>query len=251
MLITTLGTSHGDHTYCRFNSSTLIESQWRTYLIDAGAPVNGLLVRAGKDVHEIKAVFITHMHDDHVGGLSGLIKSLIKRPNMGQKTDIFLPEPNADTALIDWLAAQHLRIPDGLVVFHCIPEAETPLIYDDGVLQVTRVPTGHLRRADGIAASFAFSLELEGKKILYSGDLRGDFSDFPIIAEPYDLCICEATHYDPTIALPVLRKCNFKRLIFNHIHNPWHGEGERVLMDHYASLPYPVEIAHDGDCFIV
>jgi hypothetical protein len=36
MLITTLGTSHGDHTYCRFSSSTLFEIWENIYLIDAG-----------------------------------------------------------------------------------------------------------------------------------------------------------------------------------------------------------------------
>ena len=86
MRITTLGTSHGDHTYCRFNSSTLFESGNRLYLFEAGAPANGLLVRAGKDVCSIKAVFITHMHEDHAGGLPGLIKSLLKYAQPGQHT---------------------------------------------------------------------------------------------------------------------------------------------------------------------
>ena len=48
MRITTLGTSHGDPTYCRFNSSNLIEIAEASYLIDAGAPVDALLVRAAK-----------------------------------------------------------------------------------------------------------------------------------------------------------------------------------------------------------
>ena len=253
MEITTLGTSHGDHTYCRFNSSTLIESNGASYLIDAGAPVNGLLVRAGKNVRDLRAVFITHMHDDHAGGLSGLVKSLRKYPVPGQRTVIFLPEPGADKALTGWLAAQHLVIPEGLITFGCTATMKNGPIYDDGVLKVTPVETKHLRRPDGGAASFAFKLELENKLVMYTGDLSEDFSDFPITETDdwFDLCVCEATHYAPEDALPVLMKRKIKRLVFNHIHNPWHGDGERALLSHYAPLPYPMEIAHDGDVFIL
>lgn len=89
MRITTLGTSHGDHTYCRFNSSTLVEISQSLYLIDAGAPANALMIRAEKDFHKLKAIFMTHMHEDHAGGLEGIIKSLLKRPQADQHTHIF------------------------------------------------------------------------------------------------------------------------------------------------------------------
>ena len=69
MRITTLGTSHGDHTYCRFNSSTLVDVGGELYLIDAGEPVTALLVRAGISPERLRAVLITHMHSDHVNGL--------------------------------------------------------------------------------------------------------------------------------------------------------------------------------------
>ena len=66
--IITLGTSHGDPTCCRFNSSTLFKIGEASYLIDAGAPANALMIRHGFKLHDLKAIFITHMHEDHVGG---------------------------------------------------------------------------------------------------------------------------------------------------------------------------------------
>ncbi len=115
MLITTLGTSHGDHTYCRFNSSTLVEVAGRSYLVDAGAPVEALMIRAGKAFAELKAVFVTHMHGDHVFGLPGLIKALIKQGKPGQHTDVFLPEAEALPALESWLQAARLPWPAAFV----------------------------------------------------------------------------------------------------------------------------------------
>ena len=71
MQITTLGTSHGDHTYCRFNSSTLFETGGRSYLVDSGEPVNGLMIRAGKPFAALRAVVVTHMHAPNLARSSG------------------------------------------------------------------------------------------------------------------------------------------------------------------------------------
>lgn len=45
MKIKTLGTSHDDPTKTRFNSSNLVEESGNYYIIDAGVPVDALLVR--------------------------------------------------------------------------------------------------------------------------------------------------------------------------------------------------------------
>ena len=87
MKITTLGTSHGDSTYCRFNSSTLYEVNGASYLVDCGSPCEALLCRKGKDNSKIRAIFCTHMHDDHVGGVTEMIKILEKYPKPDQHTE--------------------------------------------------------------------------------------------------------------------------------------------------------------------
>lgn len=247
MLISTLGTSHGDHTYCRFNSSILFDIKGNLYLFDAGAPVNALMIRKQKDFGSLKAVFITHMHDDHVGGLPGLIKTLLKYPVDGQHTDVFLPEHEAIPALGSWLKAQHLQWPSQLVTVNSVNQGK---IYDDEILKVSSIGTRHILHPN-FPISFSYSLEADGKRIMYTGDLSSDFSDFPEVlqVEQYDLCICEATHYSPYDALPILKKSLVKQLVFNHVHNPWHGEGESKLKEIYSALPYPFYIAHDGDEF--
>ena len=210
MRIITQGTSHGNHTYNRFNSSTLVEVEDVSYLIDAGAPANGLMIRANKEFHKLQAVFITHMHEDHTGGLPGVIKTLLKKPQDDQHTMVLLPEENAISPLEGWLKAMHLKWP-----------------------------------------SFSFILDRFRKRVVFTGDLSHDFSDFPLIArrETSDICVCEMTHFSPETALPILKECPIKHLIFNHIHDPWHGKGEATLKEIFKSLPYPYTIAHDGDVF--
>ena len=246
MRITTLGTSHGDHTYCRFNSSTLFEIGGASYLVDAGEPVNGLMIRAGKRFGPLRAVFVTHMHEDHVGGAPDLIKALAKYCKDGQHTHIHLPEAEAIDALAGWVAAMHVKWPNPAVTLSAVAEGQ---VYDDGTLCVHAEPTAHL--GNSALPTFAYVLEAEGRRIVCTGDLRADFSDFPRAARevPCDLCLCEVTHYRPEVALPVLMEAPIKRLVLNHVHNPWHGEGEKDLREILAPLPYPWDIAHDGDVF--
>lgn len=247
MRITTLGTSHGDHTYCRFNSSTLFEVGDRYYLVDAGEPVTGLMVRAGKKIERLQAVFITHMHQDHVGGLPDLLKWIVKYPHEGQKVRVFLPEAAAFDGLGSWLSAMHVAWPTPLVEPHVVREGP---VFEDVAINVAAVGTDHIHNPGG-PISFSYVLRAEGKRVVSTGDLRADFSDFPNAArqEPCDLCICEMTHMKPETALPVLAKCPIRRLVLNHIHDLWHGDGEAKLRELLAPLPYHWQIAHDGDEF--
>ena len=247
MRIITQGTSHGNHTYNRFNSSTLVEVEDVSYLIDAGAPANGLMIRANKEFHKLQAVFITHMHEDHTGGLPGVIKTLLKKPQDDQHTMVLLPEENAISPLEGWLKAMHLKWPSSIVSLRPFREG---LIFEDDNITMKAVGNNHIRSANK-QISFSFILDRFRKRVVFTGDLSHDFSDFPLIArrETSDICVCEMTHFSPETALPILKECPIKHLIFNHIHDPWHGKGEATLKEIFQSLPYPYTIAHDGDVF--
>ena len=251
MLIKTLGTSHGDPTAIRFNSSTLYEISGTMYLVDCGEPCDALLIRSGRNPWDVRAIFLTHMHDDHTSGLSAMCKEKYKynsRKSSDVNMTVMMTEKEAIVPFKNYLNAIHIRHTGGDVEFDYIkPNTKT---YDDGIVSVTSHRTNHVNH--GQFPSFSFVIEGEGKKILHTGDLECDFSDFPKIAleDEFDACICELTHYDFEKAIPIFRNCRFKKLIFSHIGNNWHGkENEAKLHELCKQLPYPAILAFDGDEF--
>ena len=264
MKIYTLGTSHGDSTVCRFNSSTAYETaDGNIYLVDAGAPVEALLRRKALHIKDVRAVFVTHMHDDHAGGLSGLIKQATRYASTRNTPfTVHLPEENAIFALKGWVNALHERADHKVMEYKTVTDGA---VYEDDNLTVTAIRTCHLRtkgRNEGDPCSFAYVLRFkkDNYTVLHTGDLLGNLADFPKIAfeQEFDLCLCEATHYPPELAVPIFQKAKFKKMIFIHVNDPWHNRvtvhwkfenNEKLLLSHYTSVPYPIVVAHDGDEF--
>jgi len=248
MNITTLGTSHGDPTLEHFCTSTLLETQGRYYLIDAGEPANALLVRQGLRSAQLSAIFITHMHIDHTGSLPVVCEQADKyRRNFPELfLTVCLPEQEAIEPLHAWRRANHNRFNNPSNVFRHYDQDNG---YQDEALAMTAVRTRHLNIKDEPnAASYAIKIAAEGKNVLFTGDLASDFGDFPLEqAQHCDLVFSEITHYPLEMAIPTLEKLNCGKLVFYHIHNPWQTEeGRNKVLQACSHLPYPVEFAFDG-----
>lgn len=210
MRIVFFGTSHGKPETGRKCSSTLIEVGERRYFVDMGTQsIEGLIFR-GLPPTSVRAVFVTHMHTDHTNGLLSFLASC-SGAYLNPELSVLLPGDTEGTraAIATWLACNDAK----LYPFD-FRHVEAGPVYDDGTLRVTAYRTAHIEN------SFAYLLEAEGKRVLFSGDLsHHPLEDFPkeVLEAPLDLAICECAHFFATEYLPLFRgNENLRRLCFNH-----------------------------------
>lgn len=210
MRVTFLGTSHGVPEPGRKCSATLLEVGSKKYIIDAGADITSELINRGIDPELINAVFITHLHGDHTNGLIqfvGLLSWFFTKAD----PEIFLPRLEAKEGMAAWLKVNQGEIRPSLR----FTEEKEGVIFDDGTIRVTAMRTGH------IDISYAFMIEAEGKKVLFTGDMKNgdgptaDYARF-VTEDGIDLVVAECAHFDANLYIEPLRKHPPKRFCFNH-----------------------------------
>ncbi|MBE6593191.1 MAG: ribonuclease Z [Ruminococcaceae bacterium] len=205
------GSSHGVPEANRRCSSTLIEVGENRYFIDMGTQSIEQLITRNIPIESVKAVFVTHMHGDHSNGLISFI-DLCNWYFKKAAPTVCLPGDmeRAKNAIAAWLSCNGTAMRD--LDFRRVEEG---VVFDDGTLRVTAYRTKH------IEYSYAYLVEAEGKRVLFSGDLchKGPANDFPIevLDSPLDLAICESAHFKATEYIPLLKgNKNLKKLCFNH-----------------------------------
>ena len=248
MKITFLGTSHGVPAADRHFSCAMVEVGQNVYIFDCGAPVVEGILKSGHSMDDLKAVFITHVHSDHTGGLfslADLCSWYFKTTNV----NFYIPEQR----LWDGVMAYHYGTGDApfdMDRLHPIVFDEN-FVYDDGSLRVTVVPTKHLLHVNH--PSYAFVIEGDGKRVLITGDMSQwlQHNDFPAITfeKHFDIVITELAHFDIEHMSDFLPKVLCDRMMFWHVHKV-----EVKFPKIYAlkgKLPYDVLTVEDGEVYEV
>jgi len=169
-----LGTDGGPRTKVGRNASAnLVIHDNNLYVVDSGNGVARQIVRAGYDLHKLRASFITHHHSDHnadygtlllLAWASGLITEVntFGPPPLQSITDLFFAMSKVD---IDVRMADEGRPPLRSLV--CCHEIESPgiLLEEQGLrISATLVDHPPLRHA------FAYRFDTDERSIVFSGD---------------------------------------------------------------------------------
>ena len=242
MKLTFFGTSHGAPEVGRFCSGTLLETDGISYVIDCGAPVDALMINRGKRFEDLRAVFITHMHEDHMSTLPAMVKEFGHYHPTAHGT-FYLPEEGAIDALLAWNRAMH-DVDNPRITYKTVQEG---VIHDDEHVTVTAYRTEHIRPFPSYA--YDFYCKAEGKHVLFTGDLRADLSDFPKTTSELHrtAVVSELTHFRIEQHTDVFTACDCDMLIFNHMI----GYNTEKMPDIIPQLPMAVHVASDGDEIIL
>ena len=234
-----LGTSYGAPSPNRCQQSLLLEvSDGGLYLFDAGAPVLDRMVRLGLAPNRLRAIFISHLHGDHMNGLHDIFNLCAY---FDIRCPVYLTEQrgmDAFTTFNEMQCGGHpadrmpLRLYSGGVV------------YADDVLRVTACPSAHMESQN--RPSYGFLTEAEGKRIYITGDLHPSMKDLPnlLFETETDLIITECAHFEADALYTRLAPAKTAALAVIHVMPPQRYEALQRLADR---VPFPVVFPEDTE----
>jgi len=239
----TLGTSHGAAEYGRSCSVNVLDVNGHYYVFDCGGNIETKMKDLAMPMANVRAVFISHMHEDHVGSLSAIGKHFTVYIGKEASIRIMMPERAGIEAFRAWMLALHTNAEKmKRLELKEIFEGE---IYRDEFVAVSAIATRHIEC--GRYPSYAFVIEAEGKRILYTGDLAYDFSDYPevLYTEDFDLVVSELVHFHLEENLEDIKKTRTKKLVFTHINL----NKAKSLREIAHTFPFEVTVAEENATF--
>jgi ribonuclease BN (tRNA processing enzyme) len=234
-----LGSGDAFGTGGRLQSGYLVEAGSATFLLDCGATILPALKRHGRDTGSIDAIFISHLHGDHFGGLPFLFLEYLYE-NVRTRPLLVAGPPGLEErvravfgALYREPAAMPPPYPLEFVELHPGRSAT----FGGVDVRPFRVPH------QTASISLGLRVSVDGRHILYSGDSAW-CEDFVAQSAGTDLFLCESFLFDTPVDYHMnyceiaanTARLGCRRLVLSHL--------GRELLDHRAEVA--LECAEDG-----
>lgn len=173
--VTLLGTGCPPAVMNRFGPSTLVDAGGQKFVFDAGRGALQRLTQLGVRWQDVKGVFLTHLHSDHIVGfpdlwLTGwlLARRTVPLPVWGPTgtSSMMAHLEQAYQADINVRMANDGVSPDGAkILAHDIAEG---LVHDSGGVKVTAFEVDHAP----VKPAFGYRIDYAGRSVVLSGDTR-------------------------------------------------------------------------------
>ena len=243
-------------------------------LIDVGGGSSDNFGRSGAEFTDLDAILFSHFHVDHSAGLPALIKSsffddrqrdlLVFGPSgsgyfMPDTTD-FLESLFGIEGAFRYLSAflddgrsnGYRLLPKVLdVTNHKIQPA-----FNNQSVSISAIAVHH-----GALPALAWRIDLDGKSIVFSGDMNGEFETLPSLAKDADILVAHNAvpenargverflHMPPSVIGTIAAKAGVKKLVLSHRMRRTLGKEQQIQSIIKKSYAGPIEFANDMDCF--
>lgn len=178
VVVTLLDTGTPALSATRFGPSTLVQAGGLNLLFDAGRGASIRMAQSDVSPGQISALFITHLHSDHVNGLPDLWMAGYRPHPEARSAPLPLFGPTGtkqlgDNVVLAFQADSDLRGRGGRIAVNA-EKIEPHEITSDGVVfeqngvRVTAFQVSH------VDTSFGYRVDYNGKSVLMSGDTSFD-----------------------------------------------------------------------------
>ena len=221
----------------RHHTSIAFEVNDRFYWFDAGENCSYYAHLMGVDLLSVSDIFISHTHIDHIGGLANLLCNIqklmyIKKtlPRFGN-VNVYIPKPEYFDGVMKVIGDDITnryetvckKVTDGVV-------------FKNSDIKVEAVHNSHLPDL----SSYSFCIKAEGKRIVYSGDVKGIWELECFLKEKTDVLLMETGHHSAVNVLQYIKEqgYNIDKVFFMH-------HGREILYDYEGVLDKCREILPD------
>jgi ribonuclease Z len=176
IVVTLLGTGSPIPEVDRFGPSILVQAGSQTLVFDVGRGAHQRLAQTGLTAGQVDAVFLTHLHSDHIIGIPDLwLTGWLSRQN--RPWAVFGPSGTArmmDALKLAFSADIQARVkesgglllPVGAEV--SARDIEPGVVYEHDGLRVTAIRVDH----GAIAPAYGYRIDFSGRSVVLSGDTR-------------------------------------------------------------------------------
>ncbi len=234
--------------------SFVVEIDGALYWFDAGESCSHTAVVSGLDITKTEALFLSHPHIDHMGGLANLFfcfDKLIWKYGTplanGNRLEAFYPDETlfgAAKTIALCGTYQKFRFDLGE---HRIRDG---VIFADRNLHVRAMHNLHMGEpADSAWRSFSFLFTGEGKRIVYAGDVKRIDELDPLIGDGVDYLIMETGHHAVRDVCEYALSHGVRRLRLNHHGREILGDratAEGLLADCETRGNISMRLCYDG-----
>lgn len=193
-----------------------LESGDKQLLIDCGSGTLLQLERANKSYKGIDAVFLTHLHPDHVSDLMPLIHALLATPGLTREDELLIAGPRGVKKFYERCILSLLRKPQTFKIQ--VKEGKDTLSL--GAIRIFSKRTVHAQN------SIAYRFEEGGKSLVMTGD--ADYDEGLVeLAHGTDLLVTDCSfpdemkvpgHMTPKECAKLAKEAGVKKLLLSHIY---------------------------------
>jgi len=226
-------------------SGYLLEDEHTKILIDCGNGVLSKFFSIYSDLNKLDAIFISHLHSDHMGDLLVLRYAIGIGQIMGKirkSIPIYLPSSPKDE--YDKIQYNNAFIRN--------------IINEESVIKVNNF-TVRFKRTDHPVECYAMSFENNGKRFVFSGDTKL-FDGLVDFVRGSDLFLCEASilekdrtesipHLSAKQAAEVALESGIKRILLTHFLPEIRYDS--IFSEARDVFPYILEMAEEGKGYFI